>query len=419
MVEIGRLANGLRVVSDPMPGVETVSVGIWVDAGARLETPAETGVAHVLEHMLFKGTHRRGARAIAAEIEAVGGHLNAYTGRETTAFHAKLLKEDLALGFDILADMLTDPVLDPTELERERGVILQEIGQAEDTPDDIIFDHWQETAFPDQPLGRPVLGTPDIVAGLPRDAVAGFRGRHYGADRMVVVASGNLEHARLMDLAERHLGAARPVGAPDWGSAAYVGGERRWARDLEQLHLVLGFPAPPVIDDAASASAGVLATLLGGGMSSRLFQDIREERGLVYSIHAFANGYRDQGLFGIYAGTGEEEAAELIPVLCDALMAVTHSVEEEEVARAKAQMRSGLLMSLESSSARADQIGGQMLLFGRPRGAAELTALIDAVTPDDVTAMAARLFAARPTLVTIGPDGHVGDYDALARRLVA
>lgn len=419
MIEIDRLSNGLTIVSDRMDSVETVSVGVWIDAGARLETAETNGVAHVLEHMLFKGTAKRSARQIAAEIEAVGGHLNAYTGRETTAFYAKLLKEDMALGLDVIADMLTAASLEAAELERERGVILQEIGQAEDTPDDIIFDLWQETAFPEQPLGRPVLGRPKIVEAMGRDTVAGFRDTHYGADRMVVVASGALRHADLKTLAEDLLGGLPMRGPVARDVAEYRGGGYRETRDLEQLHMVLGFPGPAMTNDADSAAAGVLSTLLGGGMSSRLFQEIREERGLVYSIYSFAQGYRDQGLFGIYAGTGEGEAAELIPVLCGELQKVAARVDADEIARAKAQMKASLLMSLESTGARADQLGQQMLLFGRPREPGEIAGLIDAVEAADVTAMAARIFSARPTLATIGPDSGVEDFDAIARRLAA
>jgi len=419
MIQIDQLPNGLTIVSDRMDSVETVSVGVWIDAGARLETPQTNGVAHVLEHMLFKGTARRTARQIAAEIEAVGGHLNAYTGRETTAFYAKLLKGDMALGLDIIADMLTSATLDGAELERERGVILQEIGQAEDTPDDIIFDLWQETAFPDQPLGRPVLGRPDIVGAMDRDTVAGFRDTHYGADRMVVVASGAVRHADLLALAEDRLGGIGRRGPVTRDIASYRGGEYRENRDLEQLHLVMGFPGPAMTNDTDSAVAGVLSTLLGGGMSSRLFQEIREERGLVYSIYSFAQGYRDMGLFGVYAGTGEDQAAELIPVLCGELQKVTASVDADEMARAKAQMKASLLMNLESTGARADQLGQQMLLFGRPREAGEIAGLIDAVTEAEVTAMAARIFSCAPTLATIGPDAGVEAFSAIARRLAA
>ncbi|HYU13573.1 MAG TPA: pitrilysin family protein, partial [Stellaceae bacterium] len=317
--EITTLSNGLRVVTDRIDTVDTVSLGLWVDVGTRHEAPQINGVAHFLEHMAFKGTERRSARAIAEEIEAVGGHLNAYTSRESTAYYAKVLKEDLPLALDILADILMHSSFEPTELERERTVILQEIGQANDTPDDIIFDYFQERAFPDQAMGRPVLGSPDIIRRLSRESVMGYLRDHYGAARMVLSAAGNLEHARVVDLAEKLLSEMPAERAVTSEPAQYVGGDRRQERELEQLHLVIGFPGLP-LGDPDYYAASVLSTAFGGGMSSRLFQEVREKRGLVYSIHSFAHGYRDGGLFGIYAGTGEEEAAELLPVLCDETM---------------------------------------------------------------------------------------------------
>ncbi|MBV9829819.1 MAG: insulinase family protein, partial [Alphaproteobacteria bacterium] len=306
--QLATLSNGLRIVTDNIPTVDTVSLGLWVDVGTRHEAPEINGVAHFLEHMAFKGTERRTARDIAEEIEAVGGHLNAYTSRESTAYYAKVLKDDMPLALDILSDILLHSTFDPGELERERTVILQEIGQANDTPDDIIFDQFQERAFPDQAMGRPVLGAPEIIRRLKREAVIGYLRDHYGAARMVLSAAGNLDHERLVALAERlfaELPAERPLATEP---ARYGGGDAREERELEQLHLVIGFPGVP-LGDPDYYAALVLSTAFGGGMSSRLFQEVREQRGLVYAIHSFAHSYRDSGLFGIYAGTGEEEAA--------------------------------------------------------------------------------------------------------------
>ena len=315
-VRLSTLPGGFRIVTDRMDAVETVSLGVWVDIGTRHEPAAINGVAHLLEHMAFKGTERRSALAIAEEIEAVGGHLNAYTSREHTAYYAKVLKEDTALAVDILADILQHSVFDPAELERERTVILQEIGQANDTPDDIVFDFFQERAYPDQAMGRPVLGSPEVIRRLSRDAVVAYLRDHYGAERMVLSAAGNLEHDRLVDLAARLLSEVPRERQVSTEPARYTGGDFRQGRDLEQLHLVLGFPGLP-LGHPDYYAATVLSTAFGGGMSSRLFQEVREQRGLVYAIHSFAHGYRDGGLFGIYAGTGEEEAAELAPVLCE------------------------------------------------------------------------------------------------------
>src|SRR5882672_11772598 len=320
--QLSTLTNGLRVATDRVDTVDTVSLGIWIDVGTRHEPAAINGVAHLLEHMAFKGTERRSALAIAEEIEAVGGHLNAYTSRESTAYYAKVLKEDVLLALDILSDILQHSIFDPDELERERAVILQEIGQANDTPDDIIFDYFQECAYPDQAMGRPVLGRPEIIRRLGRDAVLGYLRDHYRARRMVLAAAGHLDHERIVDLAEELLGGMPADRSTTTEPARYIGGDRREHRDLEQLHLVMGFPGP-ALDHPDYYAAAVLSTAFGGGMSSRLFQEVREKRGLVYTIHSFAHGYRDGGLFGIYAGTGEEEAGELVPVLCEETMRLT------------------------------------------------------------------------------------------------
>ncbi|MGO4128091.1 M16 family metallopeptidase [Inquilinus sp. YAF38] len=410
------LSNGLRVVTDPISTVESACVGLWVGAGTRHETAEVNGVAHLLEHMAFKGTRRRNAQDIAQEIEAVGGHLNAYTSRENTAYYARILKQDAPLALDILADILQNSVFDETELGRERAVVLQEIGQAIDTPDDIIFDQFQEAAFPDQPIGWPVLGTADIVGSLPREAIAGYIGRNYGADTMVLVASGNVDHDRLAEQAERLLTSLPAKAEARTSPAAYQGGEHREERDLEQLHLVLGFPGLSYTDPDFYA-ASVLSTLLGGGMSSRLFQEIREKRGLVYSIYSFTSAYQDGGLFGIYAGTGETEVEELLPVLCGEIGRVVGDAAEDEVARARAQIKAGLLMSLESTMARAEQLGQQMLIFGRPVPPEEVVAKIDAIDAAAVRRVAERVFRTAPTLAALGPVGRLESYDAIRARI--
>jgi predicted Zn-dependent peptidase len=416
--KLATLPNGLRIVTDSIASVDTVSLGLWIDVGTRHESPDINGVAHFLEHMAFKGTERRSARAIAEEIEAVGGHLNAYTSRESTAYYAKILKEDAPLALDILADILLHSTFDPAELERERTVILQEIGQANDTPDDIIFDHFQERAFPDQAMGRPVLGTPEIIESLSREAVVAYLRGHYSASRMVLSASGNLDHDRIVALAEKLL-SALPAELPiRTEPARYVGGDHREQRDLEQLHLVLGFPGIPLGDPDYYAAA-VLSTAFGGGMSSRLFQEVREKRGLVYAIHSFAHSYREGGLFGIYAGTGEEEAAELVPVLCDEAMKLANGLDGGELARAKAQMKAGLLMSLESTGARCEQMATHMLVHGTPFDPAEIVRCVEAVDEAAIGRVVARWRGATPTLAAIGPLGRLEEFDRLRARLGA
>jgi len=413
-----RLASGLTVVTETMPHVGTVSLGAYVAAGTRHERAEENGASHFLEHMAFKGTTRRSAARIAEEIEDVGGHLNAYTARERTAYYAKVLKEDAALAADIIGDILQHSVFDADEFERERGVILQEIGQANDTPDDIVFDHFQATAYPGQPMGLPTLGTEAVIRAMPREALIGYMRRHYAPSRVVVAAAGAIDHATVVGLAERHfqaLPAGEGAAAPP---ARYVGGEFRADQDLDQVHLVLGFPSM-AYDDPEYHAGLLLSMLLGGGMSSRLFQEVREKRGLVYAISSFVSPYLDGGTFGIYAGTGESEAAELVPVVLGELAAVQRAVTRDELARARAQVKASLLMSLESTSSRCEQIAHQIHTWGRIMPLAESLARIDAVTVEDVAAAARRMFRAAPTLAAIGPVAKLPALPVIAADLAA
>jgi len=417
-VRVTVLDNGMRILTDTMDSVETVSLGVWVDVGTRHEPAEINGVAHLLEHMAFKGTERRSALDIAAEIEAVGGHLNAYTSREHTAYYAKVLKENTPLAVDILADILQHSVFDPRELERERTVILQEIGQAIDTPDDIIFDLFQERAFPDQAMGRPVLGRSEIIRRIDRDTVARYMRRHYAAPGMLFCAAGNVDHGTLVALvssAFAELPAARIARSEP---ARYVGGDLREARDLEQVHVVLGFPGFPYADPDYYA-ASVVSSALGGGMSSRLFQEVREKRGLVYAIYSFTHAYSDSGLFGIYAGTGEEEVEELMPLLCDEIRRLGDGLDRVELERARAQLKAGLLMSLESTTARCEQQASHMLIFGRPLDLAEMVARIDAVDAAAVERVARRLRTAPPTLTALGPIARIEAYQRLVEQIGA
>jgi predicted Zn-dependent peptidase len=417
-VRVTTLPSGLIVVTERMDRVETVSLGAYVASGTRNEEASQNGVSHFLEHMAFKGTERRNAAEIAEAVENVGGHINAYTAREQTAYYVKMLKEDLALGADIIGDILTHSVFAPDEVERERGVILQEIGQANDTPDDIIFDHFQEAAYPGQAMGRPVLGTEAIIRNLRREDIAGYMHSHYAAKNVVVAATGNLEHERVVDLVGQHFADLR-VDMPHGATAGvYGGGEFREGRDLDQVHIVLGFPGVGYADPDYYPVL-LLSTLLGGGMSSRLFQEIREKRGLVYSIYSFAAPYMDGGLFGIYAGTGEDEAAELVPVTLEELARVQLDANEAEVRRARTQTKASLLMSLESTGSRCEQLARQFQVFGRLIPTAETVAKIDAVTVEDVRRAAARVFRGRPTLAAMGPAERVPGLPQIVERLAA
>jgi len=415
-VRVTKLPSGLTVATDVMPGIETVSVGVWVGVGTRHEPELLNGVSHLLEHMAFKGTERRSAMDIAAEIESVGGHLNAYTGRERTCYYAKMLAGDLPLALDILADILQHSRFDPVELERERHVILQEIGQAEDTPDDIVFDHFQETAYPNQALGWPVLGRAEVIGRLDRGQVAGYMTEHYGANGMIVAAAGCVDHDDLV----RRVGELFADVTPRNGAAVtpgrYAGGDRRIERQLEQLHVVIGFEGLGYRDPDYHA-LGVLSALYGGGMSSRLFQEIREIRGLAYSVYSFISAYADGGLFGVYAGTSAEEVGQVADIVADELTKLPERVEEAEIARARAQMRADLLMGRESTSSRAEQLSGHLFAYGEPIATEILLDKIDAVDRDAIARVARRLMKSRPTVASIGPVGPVPAADRLAERL--
>ncbi|HEY1836230.1 MAG TPA: pitrilysin family protein [Rhizomicrobium sp.] len=418
-VEITKLANGLTVVTDPMKGLESAAIGVYVNCGGRHETRALMGVSHMLEHMAFKGTERRSARQIAEEMENVGGFLNAYTSREQTAFHARLLKADVPLGIDILADILTHPTFDQMELERERQVVLQELGQAKDTPDDIVFDHLQSVAYPDQPLGWPILGEEKTVSAFSREQLATYMGANYRAGGMTFIASGAVDHATIVKLVAEKFAGLKSGDGPHALAARYGGGELRADDDLEQVHVTYAFPGV-ASDDPDIFVAQVYATALGGGMSSRLFQEAREKRGLCYTIYAFAQSSTDSGIVGVYAGTGQSEAAEISAVVAGEMAALAANANEAEIARAKAQLKSGFLMGLEKPSARSEQISTQLLAYGRVLPLAEVIAKLDAVDASSVRRFGERVMAtARPATAAVGPLGKLESYDSFAARFGA
>ncbi|MET0667241.1 MAG: pitrilysin family protein [Methyloceanibacter sp.] len=415
-VERSELANGLTVVSHAMPEVETVSLGLWIGAGSRSEAHTEHGVAHFLEHMAFKGTARRSARDIAEEIEAVGGELNAATGVDSTAYYARVLRKDLGLALDILSDIILAPQFDSTELARERDVIFQEIAASMDSPDDTVFDFVQEAAFPDQPVGRPILGTAESVSGFERDHLGIYLSAHYHGPNMVLAAAGAIDHAALLAEAERHLAALDGSGTPEPSFAVYAGGVKRGGRTFEQSHIVLAFEAPAYRDDEYFV-AQICAGALGGGMSSRLFQEVREKRGLCYAIYAFASGLTDSGLFAVHAAGAPDRAHELFAVIRDELVrAAEDGFAEDEIVRVKAQLKMGLLTGLESSSARAEQLARQILIHGRPLSTQELIEKVERVEAADLQALVERLLYSPPSLATVGPILHVARFDAVAEK---
>ena len=414
------LPNGFRIVSEHMPGLKSASVGVWVEAGGRHERIDQNGIAHFLEHMAFKGTGRRTALQIAEAIEDVGGYINAYTSREMTAYYARVLEEDVALAVDVIADILLDPAFEPGEIEVERGVILQEIGQALDTPDDIVFDWLQEVAYPDQPLGRTILGPADRIRSFDAGDLRGFVAEHYGPERLIFSAAGAVDHDAICRLAERSFGHLPRRGNGQTSEVArFVGGERRVMKGLEQVHFALALEAPHYTDPAVY-TAQVYANVLGGGMSSRLFQEIRENRGLCYSIFAQAGAYEDTGLTTIYAGTAADQIRALAELTVDEIRRMPEGVSEAEVNRARTQMKAGMLMGLESPSNRAERLARHLAIWGRVQTAEEIVEKVDAVDLAAVRAYGERVVAeAGAALALYGPAEAAPELSDLKARLAA
>jgi predicted Zn-dependent peptidase len=410
MINITTLSNGFRIATDYIPHVETASIGIWVKCGARKETVETNGIAHFLEHMAFKGTTTRTAKEIAESIESVGGYLNAYTSREATAYYAHVLKEDAPLALDILQDILNNSVFDPEELEKERDVILQEVGQSYDTPDDIIFDYFQETAYPNQSMGRPILGPSSNIRSFSRDMIAKFMKDHYCPSRMVLAAAGNVDHDALCTLAEGYFGIHKILTHEDPAPSVYTGGHFYENRTLEQAHVVMG------MEGVSSHSAdyytmSIYSGILGDGMSSRLFQEIREKRGLVYSIYSFSSSYSDTGTFGIYAGCDPQRVPELIPAALNELKQFPHTLTAEDIKKAKNQLKARLTMSMESTSGRCQRLANQLLIFDREVPLNEIVAKVEAVTQADIAELSSKILHTPAILTALGKDLKLPSVD--------
>ena len=422
-VEVTTLKSGISVVTDAMPHLETASLGVWVASGSRDEHRDEHGISHLLEHMAFKGTRRRTALQIAEEIEAVGGDLNAATGAESTAYYARVLKADVPLALDVLADILSDPTFERDELLREQNVIVQEIGAVADTPDDLVFEHLNVVAFPDQPLGRSILGTPKTVRSFDGARLRDYLGRHYRGPDMVIAAAGAVNHEAVVAEVEKRFAGFNGPSSPAPEPARFGGGTHVEKRELEQVHIALALPGIAQ-NDPSLYSLQMFNNVLGGGMSSRLFQEAREKRGLCYSIYSFHAAYSDVGMFGLYAGTDSADAAELMRLVVDEIAETAETLSEAEIARAKAQMKAGLLMALESSGARIEQLARQMITRGRPIPLDELVAKVDAVTVESARA-AGRALIARGKLATAvlglgsGLESAAAIAETLTRRAAA
>jgi predicted Zn-dependent peptidase len=416
------LPGGLRVVTEALPTVRSVTFGIWVGVGSRDESVRQAGCSHYLEHLLFKGTRRRSALEISAAIDRVGGEMNAFTAKEYTCFYARVLDSDLPVAVDVVSDVVNSALLLDADVESERGVILEEIAMSDDDPADLVHDAFAQAVFGDTPLGRPVLGTVDSIEGLPRRTIDGYYRRHYRPENMVVAAAGNLDHATVVRLVRA---AFRSAGLLGDRSVAPVpprtGGARPRARragvvvqprPTEQANFVLGVPGLSRLDDRRFA-LGVLNGVLGGGMSSRLFQEVREKRGLAYSVYSYNTQYADTGLFGVYAGCTPERVDQVLE-LCGAELekVVQAGITEEELRRGQGQMRGALVLGLEDTGSRMSRIGKAELVYGELLGVSDLLARIDAVTLDDVRDVAADLLAAPPTLAVIGPFDESREFPA-------
>ena len=418
-VEVTTLPSGLTVVTESMSHLESVALGVWVKSGSRNEAEDEHGIAHLLEHMAFKGTARRSARDIAEQIENVGGEVNAATSTESTSYYARVLRDDMPLAVDILADILIESEFDADELEREKNVILQEIGAANDTPDDIVFDKFSEAAYFRQTIGRPILGTPESVMGFQPAQIRRYLSRNYLTERMYIVAAGAVKHDEFVrEVEKRFAGLATKSDVPQiMEPARYVGGSVREARDLMDAQVLIGFEGKAYHARDFYCSQ-ILANVLGGGMSSRLFQEVREFRGLCYSVYAFHWGFSDTGIFGVHAATGGENLPELMPVIIDELRKSSEGIHQAEIDRARAQIRAQLLMGQESPAARAGQIARQMMLYGRPISNTELMERLEGITTERLTDLAGRLFFNTvPTLSAIGPVDELASMDEISQLL--
>jgi predicted Zn-dependent peptidase len=398
---IGQTSHGLRVATCITPGVETVAVALHAETGARFETAETNGLAHLFEHMVFKGTTTRSARAIAEEIEDVGGNLNAWTSRDATVFHARVLARDLPLGIGLIADMVTNPLFDDDDLAREKDVVLQELGEARDTPDDIVFDHLQEAAFAGQALGRSILGSEDSLARLTADDLRGWLACHYGPGRLTLVVAGKLNHDDVIRLAETAFPQGGEIAATSLEPAVFGAGQFVDPRRFEQAQLTSAYPAPGHHDPGHDAAA-LFTLAAGGGMSSRLFQEVREARGLAYSISAATTPYVDGGLMSVHAATAQKDAAKARDLIDQVLAGAAQGLEQPELDRAKAQAVASLLMALEGPQGQGDYLARQLLVQGRWVPPAEVVKRIEAVTLEAARAAGQAMLSHAPARAEIG-----------------
>lgn len=419
------LPGGLRVITEQLPGVRSASVGIWVAIGSRDEPPEVAGAAHYLEHLLFKGTKRRDAVQIAEEIDAVGGELNAFTAKEHTCYYAHVLDADLPLAVDLVGDVVFDAVCADADMELERGVVLEEIAMRDDDPEDLLHEAFCTAMLGDHPLGRPVLGSEESITAMSRDALYGFYRDNYTLPRMVLAAAGNVRHEQVLELARTALGdrlvGSPPPQPPRVGVAEITRGPRLvlCEDDTEQAHLMLGVPALDRHDERRFA-LGVLNAALGGGMSSRLFQEVRERRGLAYSVYSSVAAYADTGHLAVYAGCQPERLGAVAGVVRSVLTGIARDgLRPAEVARGKGQLRGGLVLGLEDTSSRMSRIGKGELNYGDHLTVEETLSRIDSVTSEQVAELARELLERPLSAAVVGPYASADDLPNEVHEVIA
>ncbi|PIR39509.1 MAG: peptidase M16 [Alphaproteobacteria bacterium CG11_big_fil_rev_8_21_14_0_20_39_49] len=418
-VDITTLDNGLRIISQKMNETEAVTIEIWTGVGSRYERPEQNGISHFLEHMAFKGTKTRTAKQIAEDFDNIGGQLNAFTSREHTVYYAKVLKENFNEAADLLADIIQNSIFEQKEIERERNVVLQEIAMTNDAPDDIIFDLYQATAFSNQPLGRSILGPSKLVANFSRDDLTGYVSEHYHGANLVLSVAGNIEHQTVVEFAKKNLSNIPKGKRSEKETANYSGGEHREERDLEQVHLTFGFKGISYLDEDVY-KVQLLSCILGGGMSSRLFQEIRENRGLAYSVSSFNSSYLDSGTFTVYSATSPEKINELINAVCDEMKKATSDISEAELKKSKAQAKAGLLMAQESCNNRADALGRRLICYNRYISNQEILDKMNSTTVTDVKEVLEKIItSSKPTIAAIGKLDKLESYNDINGRLAA
>ena len=415
-ISLSHLSNGIRVITDTQPQADSVTLGAWVGVGSRFEKKSESGISHFLEHMAFKGTTTRSALQIAEEIERVGGIINAYTGQDVTAYHARMLKKDMDIGLNIIADITQHATMDEKELNTEKGVIIQEINMYKDQPYCVAAVNFDAIAYPDQPLGRDVAGDPKVIQSMTPSKMLHYVQSHYATDRIVISAVGPIQHDSFVKKCEKLFSDFSLKKTPTPEAAHYQGGFMYVKKPHEQVNLLLGFEGESY-SSADIWKTKLLASILGGGMTSRLFQEIREKRGLVYTVHASSSSETDTGIFGIYAGTGANELKILMPVLLDELKKATHKITTEEVAQAQTRLEAALLMRNEDISEHADMNAIETLHYGKVRSKAALVKAIRSVTAKDIQNYASKIFATQPTVSCLGPVENMMPYDDIIKNL--